>query len=37
LLELPLARMAEAQALKIVEMRAVGDDWRIIAVPKREG
>jgi diaminohydroxyphosphoribosylaminopyrimidine deaminase/5-amino-6-(5-phosphoribosylamino)uracil reductase len=33
LLELPLARMAEAQALKIVEMRAVGDDWRIIAVP----
>jgi diaminohydroxyphosphoribosylaminopyrimidine deaminase/5-amino-6-(5-phosphoribosylamino)uracil reductase len=37
LLELPLARMAEAQALKIVEMRAVGDDWRIIAVPQREG
>ncbi|MNT96315.1 Riboflavin biosynthesis protein RibD [compost metagenome] len=35
LLELPLARMAEAQALKIVEMRAVGDDWRIIAVPER--
>ncbi len=33
LLELPLARMAEARALKIVEMRAVGDDWRIIAVP----
>ncbi|WP_300656348.1 bifunctional diaminohydroxyphosphoribosylaminopyrimidine deaminase/5-amino-6-(5-phosphoribosylamino)uracil reductase RibD [Pseudomonas sp.] len=36
LLELPLARMAEAQALKIVEIRAVGDDWRIIAVPQRE-
>ena len=35
LLELPLARMAEAQALKIVEMRAVGDDWRIIAVPEQ--
>src|SRR3990167_5777182 len=34
LLELPLARMAAAQALKIVEMRAVGDDWRIIAVPQ---
>lgn len=33
LLELPLARMAEAPALKIVEMRAVGDDWRIIALP----
>ena len=33
LLELPLARMAEAPALKIVELRAVGDDWRIIAVP----
>ncbi|WP_177412189.1 bifunctional diaminohydroxyphosphoribosylaminopyrimidine deaminase/5-amino-6-(5-phosphoribosylamino)uracil reductase RibD [Pseudomonas cavernae] len=33
LLELPLTRMAEAPALKIVEMRAVGDDWRIIAVP----
>jgi diaminohydroxyphosphoribosylaminopyrimidine deaminase/5-amino-6-(5-phosphoribosylamino)uracil reductase len=34
LLELPLARMADAPALKIVEMRAVGDDWRIIAVPQ---
>lgn len=34
LLDLPLARMAEAPALKIVEMRAVGDDWRIIAVPQ---
>lgn len=35
LLDLPLARMAEAPALKIVDMRAVGDDWRIIAVPDR--
>ena len=26
---------AEAPALKIVDMRAVGDDWRIIAVPDR--
>ena len=34
LLDLPLGRMAEAPALKIVEMRAVGDDWRIIAVPQ---
>ncbi|MDP3817079.1 bifunctional diaminohydroxyphosphoribosylaminopyrimidine deaminase/5-amino-6-(5-phosphoribosylamino)uracil reductase RibD [Pseudomonas sp.] len=34
LLDLPLARMAEAPALKIVEMRAIGDDWRIIAVPQ---
>ncbi len=33
LLDLPLARMAEAPELTIVDMRAVGDDWRIIAVP----
>ena len=33
LLDWPLGRMAEAPRLKIVEMRAVGDDWRIIAVP----
>jgi diaminohydroxyphosphoribosylaminopyrimidine deaminase / 5-amino-6-(5-phosphoribosylamino)uracil reductase len=33
LLDWPLAKMADAPALKIVEMRAVGDDWRIIAVP----
>mgnify|MGYP003676003891 CR=1 FL=1 len=33
LLDWPLAHMAEAPQLKIVEMRAVGDDWRIIAVP----
>lgn len=37
LLDLPLARMAEAPALKIVEMRAIGDDWRIIAVPQSAG
>jgi len=34
LLDWPLAKMAEAPTLKIVEMRAVGDDWRIIAVPQ---
>lgn len=33
LLDWPLARMAEAPQLKITDMRAVGDDWRIIAVP----
>lgn len=33
LLDWPLGRMVEAPQLKIVEMRAVGDDWRIIAVP----
>lgn len=33
LLDWPLAKMADAPELKIVEMRAVGDDWRIIAVP----
>ncbi|WP_165669052.1 bifunctional diaminohydroxyphosphoribosylaminopyrimidine deaminase/5-amino-6-(5-phosphoribosylamino)uracil reductase RibD [Metapseudomonas otitidis] len=33
LLDWPLARMAEAPQLKITEVRAVGDDWRIIAVP----
>ncbi|GAC1034539.1 bifunctional diaminohydroxyphosphoribosylaminopyrimidine deaminase/5-amino-6-(5-phosphoribosylamino)uracil reductase RibD [Pseudomonas sp. No.21] len=33
LLDWPLARMAEAPQLKIVGMRPVGDDWRIIAVP----
>lgn len=35
LLDMPLARMAEAAPLKITEMRAVGDDWRIIAVPDK--
>jgi diaminohydroxyphosphoribosylaminopyrimidine deaminase/5-amino-6-(5-phosphoribosylamino)uracil reductase len=34
LLDWPLARMAEAQELEIREMRAVGSDWRIIAVPR---
>ncbi|WP_165673425.1 bifunctional diaminohydroxyphosphoribosylaminopyrimidine deaminase/5-amino-6-(5-phosphoribosylamino)uracil reductase RibD [Metapseudomonas otitidis] len=33
LLDWPLARMTEAPQLKITEVRAVGDDWRIIAVP----
>ena len=33
LLELPLTRMSEATTLKIIEMRAVGDDWRVIAIP----
>ncbi|WP_225771490.1 bifunctional diaminohydroxyphosphoribosylaminopyrimidine deaminase/5-amino-6-(5-phosphoribosylamino)uracil reductase RibD [Pseudomonas sp. Marseille-Q5115] len=33
LLDWPLATMAEAPALKIVQMRAVGDDWQVIAVP----
>ncbi|KVV03133.1 Riboflavin biosynthesis protein RibD [Pseudomonas sp. TAD18] len=33
LLELPLTRMSEASELKIIEMRAVGDDWRVIAIP----
>ena len=35
LLEWPLAKMAEAQELQIVETRAVGADWRIIARPAR--
>lgn len=34
LLDLPLAQMSEALELKIVEMRAVGNDWRVIATPK---
>ncbi|WP_296258284.1 MULTISPECIES: bifunctional diaminohydroxyphosphoribosylaminopyrimidine deaminase/5-amino-6-(5-phosphoribosylamino)uracil reductase RibD [unclassified Pseudomonas] len=33
LLELPLAQMSEALALKIIDMRAVGSDWRVTAVP----
>mgnify|MGYP003603397651 FL=1 len=37
LLDWPLAKMAEAQELQIVEMRAVGDDWRIIARPVQRG
>ena len=33
LLDLPLAQMSESLALKIVDMRAVGSDWRVIAIP----
>ena len=33
LLELPLERMSEARELKIVDIRAVGDDWKIVARP----
>lgn len=33
LLDWPLARMSEAPTLKITEIRAVGDDWRVIAIP----
>jgi diaminohydroxyphosphoribosylaminopyrimidine deaminase/5-amino-6-(5-phosphoribosylamino)uracil reductase len=33
LLDWPLARMADAPRLKITQMRAVGDDWQVIAVP----
>jgi diaminohydroxyphosphoribosylaminopyrimidine deaminase / 5-amino-6-(5-phosphoribosylamino)uracil reductase len=33
LLDWPLAHMAEAPRLKITQMRAVGDDWQVIAVP----
>lgn len=35
LLELPLQTMAEQQRLTITDMRAVGSDWRITAVPVR--
>ncbi len=35
LLDWPLARMAEAQELEIRDIRAVGADWRITAIPKR--
>ncbi|MBE7927361.1 bifunctional diaminohydroxyphosphoribosylaminopyrimidine deaminase/5-amino-6-(5-phosphoribosylamino)uracil reductase RibD [Pseudomonas saudiphocaensis] len=33
LLELPLDRMSEAHELKIEDIRAFGDDWRILARP----
>ncbi|WNW12051.1 bifunctional diaminohydroxyphosphoribosylaminopyrimidine deaminase/5-amino-6-(5-phosphoribosylamino)uracil reductase RibD [Pseudomonas sp. DTU_2021_1001937_2_SI_NGA_ILE_001] len=33
LLDLPLSRMSEALALKIVKMRAIGNDWHVIALP----
>ncbi|QBF28703.1 bifunctional diaminohydroxyphosphoribosylaminopyrimidine deaminase/5-amino-6-(5-phosphoribosylamino)uracil reductase RibD [Pseudomonas tructae] len=34
LLDWPLETMRQAPHLKITEMRAVGDDWRVTAVPK---
>ncbi|WP_166363185.1 bifunctional diaminohydroxyphosphoribosylaminopyrimidine deaminase/5-amino-6-(5-phosphoribosylamino)uracil reductase RibD [Pseudomonas akapageensis] len=34
LFEWPMARMSEAPTLKIVEMRAVGDDWQVTAIPE---
>src|SRR5471032_2325652 len=33
LLDWPLAQMKDAPELKIIEIRAVGDDWRVIAIP----
>ncbi|MCQ2030052.1 bifunctional diaminohydroxyphosphoribosylaminopyrimidine deaminase/5-amino-6-(5-phosphoribosylamino)uracil reductase RibD [Stutzerimonas zhaodongensis] len=33
LLDLPLERMSEARELQIKDIRAVGDDWKVIAVP----
>ena len=33
LLNWPLDRMSQAPRLKITEMRAVGDDWRVTAIP----
>lgn len=33
LLDLPLAQMSESLELNILEMRAVGNDWRVTAVP----
>ncbi|MHB0765344.1 bifunctional diaminohydroxyphosphoribosylaminopyrimidine deaminase/5-amino-6-(5-phosphoribosylamino)uracil reductase RibD [Stutzerimonas sp. NM35] len=33
LLDLPLERMSEARALRIEDIRAFGDDWRIVARP----
>ncbi|MQA57418.1 bifunctional diaminohydroxyphosphoribosylaminopyrimidine deaminase/5-amino-6-(5-phosphoribosylamino)uracil reductase RibD [Pseudomonas piscis] len=33
LLDWPLEQMSEAPMLKIIEMRAVGDDWRVTAIP----
>lgn len=35
LLDWPLERMADAPALRIRDIRAVGEDWRIIATPAR--
>ena len=33
LLDWPMDKMSEAPRLKITEMRAVGDDWRVTAIP----
>ncbi len=33
LLDWPLAQMKDAPVLKIIEIRAVGDDWRVTAIP----
>jgi diaminohydroxyphosphoribosylaminopyrimidine deaminase / 5-amino-6-(5-phosphoribosylamino)uracil reductase len=33
LLDWPLSQMSEAPVLKIIEMRAVGNDWRVTAIP----
>jgi len=35
LAELTLTRLAEAIDLNITDVRAVGEDWRIIAQPRR--
>jgi len=34
LLDLPLERLVEAHALEILDIRAFGEDWRLIARPK---
>lgn len=34
LLELPFAQMSEALTLKITDIRAIGDDWRVTAIPQ---
>ncbi|MGE4407236.1 bifunctional diaminohydroxyphosphoribosylaminopyrimidine deaminase/5-amino-6-(5-phosphoribosylamino)uracil reductase RibD [Pseudomonas sp.] len=34
LLELPLERMSEARELRMVDIRAVGEDWMIVAIPR---
>jgi diaminohydroxyphosphoribosylaminopyrimidine deaminase/5-amino-6-(5-phosphoribosylamino)uracil reductase len=34
LFEWPMSRMSEAPRLKITEMRAVGDDWQVTAIPE---
>lgn len=33
LIDLPLERMSEARELRIKDIRAVGEDWKVIAVP----